>query len=152
MDDDYCRAPAQTDPHTYTARDVVLPRGNSGLAGKASDSEEGVAACILAKSEQNIPAMWLIPSPALPQRCFFFLFFFFSKAELKHTQSAEGQRGFTEHASSHTRANKTSAQVHRTIAKPATDFHQGSQLIYNRGSRTQEIRIKSLETLYLLQR
>lgn len=71
-DEGYCWAPAQTDPHTYTANGAVLPQGSSGLAGKASESEEGVAACTLAKSEQNIPAMWLIPSLDPPQRCFFF--------------------------------------------------------------------------------
>lgn len=53
--------------HTYTPSDLVVrPRGNSGSAGKASESKEGVAACTLAESEQEIPAMWPIPWLAPP--------------------------------------------------------------------------------------
>lgn len=70
-------SPAQTDPHTYTGSGVVvLPRGNSGSTGKASESEEGVAACTLARSEQNTPAMQPIPWLAPPQRCRFGVFLF----------------------------------------------------------------------------
>lgn len=107
-------------PHTYTANDVALPRGSSGLAGKASEREEGVAACTLARSEQNIPAMWLIPSLDPPQRCFFFPFFFsfLFKAELKHSQQRDGEDS-PQHISSR-RGNKTSVRVHRAILKPAT--------------------------------
>ncbi len=44
--------------HTYIASEVVLSQGNSGLAGKVSEGEAGVAANVFAESKQNIPAMW----------------------------------------------------------------------------------------------
>lgn len=55
--------------HTYIASEVPLSLGDSELAGKAWRSGEGVAASVLAASEQNIPAVWPFPSLAPPTRC-----------------------------------------------------------------------------------
>lgn len=55
--------------HTYIASEVALFPGDSELAGKAWQNGEGVAASVLAMSEQNIPAVWLLPWLAPPTRC-----------------------------------------------------------------------------------
>lgn len=43
--------------HTYIGSEVAQSQGNSGLAEKVSQGEEGVVANVLAESNQNIPAM-----------------------------------------------------------------------------------------------
>lgn len=43
--------------HTYIGSEVAQSQGNSGLAEKVSQGEEGVVANVLAESKQNIPAM-----------------------------------------------------------------------------------------------
>lgn len=44
--------------HTYIASELLLSQGNSGLVGKVSQDDEGVAESVFAESKQNIPAMW----------------------------------------------------------------------------------------------
>lgn len=87
------------------------------------------------------------PMASSAPKVLFIFFCFFLKAELKHTQSAEGQRGFTRtRFLSHEREESQCAGSPNHPEICNSDFQQASQLIYNRSSQTQKSRIKTLQT------